>query len=61
MHVAHAVIDGVIDIPRTKGWELGAGGKLEPSAIAEAYWYLHTQPSSTWSWEVDLRPAVEKW
>lgn len=34
VHVAHAVIDGVIDIPRTKGWDLGEGGKIEPDAVS---------------------------
>ena len=61
VHVAHAVIDGVIDIPRTKGWDLGPGGKIEPGAIAEAYWWLHGQPGTAWTWEIDLRPGVEKW
>ncbi|KAL2055670.1 hypothetical protein ABVK25_003912 [Lepraria finkii] len=27
VHIAHAVIDGVIDIPRTKEWDLGEGGE----------------------------------
>ena len=61
MHVAHAVIDGVIDIPRTKGWELPEGGKIDPGAIAETYWGLHVQPSTALTWEVDIRPSVEKW
>lgn len=34
MHVAHAVIDGVIDIPRTKEWDLGEGGKIDPNAVS---------------------------
>ena len=34
VHVAHAVIDGVIDIPRTKDWDLGEGGKIDPSAVS---------------------------
>ena len=34
VHVAHAVIDGVIDIPRTKDWNLGPGGKIDPDAVS---------------------------
>lgn len=61
IHVAHAVIDGVIDIPRTKGWDLGEGGKIDPNAIADAYWHLHTQPKTAFTWEIDIRPSLEKW
>lgn len=63
VHVGHAIIDGVIDIPRTKEWlkELGPEAKLNADAIANDYWYLHTQPVTNFTWEIDLRPAVEKW
>ena len=37
VHVAHAVIDGVIDIPRTKEWDLGEGGKIDPNAVTIPY------------------------
>lgn len=29
--------------------------------IAESYWYLHTQPRTAFTHEIDLRPYVEKW
>lgn len=62
MHVAHAIIDGVIDIPRSKEYfNETAEGKISPDAIAEAYWWLHTQPRTAFTWEIDVRPAVEKW
>lgn len=63
VHVAHAIIDGVIDIPRTKEWlkDLGPEAKLNADGIANDYWYLHTQPKTNFTWELDLRPAVEKW
>ncbi|KAK4132859.1 NAD(P)-binding protein [Trichocladium antarcticum] len=63
VHVAHVIIDGVIDTPRTKAWEVNGGvegGKLDPDAIAESYWHLHTQPRSSFTQELDLRPYVEK-
>jgi len=51
LHVAHFVIDGGI----------GRGeGKLDPDAIARTYLDVHRQDRSAWSFEVDLRPSVEK-
>jgi NAD(P)-dependent dehydrogenase (short-subunit alcohol dehydrogenase family) len=63
VHVSHAIIDGVIDIPRTADWmkEAGPDAKISADAIADQYWYLHTQPRSAWVWEIDMRPWVEKW
>ncbi|KAL6235248.1 hypothetical protein BDW75DRAFT_144528 [Aspergillus navahoensis] len=62
VHVSHVIIDGVIDIPRTKEWaNEHEDGKLDPGAIADAYWHLHTQPRTTFGFELDLRPYVEKW
>jgi len=63
VHVAHAIIDGVIDIPRTKDWPVNGGvedGKISSDAIADSYWYLHTQPRSHFTQELDVRPYVEK-
>jgi len=37
VHVAHAIIDGVIDIPRTKEWPINGGvpdGKISPDAVS---------------------------
>ncbi|KAI9034917.1 uncharacterized protein KD926_005022 [Aspergillus affinis] len=62
VHVSHTIIDGIIDIPRTKAWaNEHVDGKLSPDAIADSYWYLHTQPRTTFAFELDLRPYVEKW
>ena len=33
---------------------------LAPEAIAETYWQLYQQDATTWTLELDLRPAVEK-
>ncbi|RDL37324.1 uncharacterized protein BP5553_04757 [Venustampulla echinocandica] len=62
VHVAHAIIDGVIDIPRTKEWlkDAGPDAKINSDAIADSYWYLHTQPRSSFTQELDIRPYVEK-
>ena len=67
IHVAHVVIDGAIDTPfiRENFPERYAlkerEGILDPEAIAENYWRLHTQPKSAWTHELDLRPWIEKW
>lgn len=65
LHVAHVVIDGVIDgdqvnarLPQVKE-RLGEDGMLAPDAIAEAYWQIHRQHPSAWSLEIDLRPFKE--
>jgi len=34
---------------------------MKPEDIAEAYWQLHAQNKSTWTFELDIRPNVEKW
>lgn len=63
VHVAHVIVDGVIDIPRTKGYSVNDGkedGKISADAIAESYWHLHTQHRSSFTQELDLRPYVEK-
>ena len=63
IHVAHAVIDGVIDIPRTKDRMKDAGpdAKISADGIADAYWHLHAQPRSTFTNEIDIRPYCERW
>jgi len=63
VHVAHAIIDGGIDTPWGKDRVVNGGvedGKISPDAIADAYWHLHTQPRSTFTQELDIRPYVEK-
>lgn len=67
IHVAHVIIDGAIDTAFIREnfperYALKASdGLLEPEAIAEAYWYLHHQPRSAWTQELDLRPWIERW
>ncbi|KAI9037229.1 oxidoreductase, short chain dehydrogenase/reductase family [Aspergillus affinis] len=62
VHVSHVIVDGVIDIPRTKEYKFEhEDAKLDPDAIADSYWHLHTQPRTTFGFELDLRPYVEKW
>jgi NAD(P)-dependent dehydrogenase (short-subunit alcohol dehydrogenase family) len=67
LHIAHVIIDGLIDTAFTQEHfaqrvaEVGPDGILNPDHIAEAYWYLHKQPRDAWTFELDLRPSVERW
>jgi NAD(P)-dependent dehydrogenase (short-subunit alcohol dehydrogenase family) len=67
VHVAHVIIDGLIDtaFSRTSFADrvaaAGSDGILNPDHIADAYWWLHCQPRDAWTFELDLRPWVEKW
>ena len=61
IHVAHFVIDGGIQAgsdPRSA--ERGADGMLLPDEIARSYLAVYRQHRSAWSWELELRPWVEK-
>jgi len=66
IHVAHVVIDGVIEgdralssMPGIKE-RFGADGMLHPDKIAETYLVLHRQHRSAWTHELDVRPWSEK-
>jgi NAD(P)-dependent dehydrogenase (short-subunit alcohol dehydrogenase family) len=63
IHVAHVIIDGQIRSPRYEPMlaDRGPDSLLEPAAIAETYWQLHRQPRSAWTFELELRPWVERW
>ena len=67
VHVAHVIIDGLIDTAfahehfAQRVADAGPDGILNPDHIAEAYWWLHKQPRDAWTFELDLRPSVEQW
>ena len=67
IHVAHVVVDGAIDTEfiRSSFPERYAlkeqGGILDPAHIADNYWHLHAQPRDAWTFELDLRPYMERW
>jgi len=60
IHVAHFVIDGGIRSAARQEPEDKPDSFLDPDAIALSYWNVLQQPRSAWSWEVELRPWVEK-
>jgi NAD(P)-dependent dehydrogenase (short-subunit alcohol dehydrogenase family) len=69
IHVAHVICDGAIDgtFTRSRSDEAAVEALLaddlilKPQDIAASYVWLHNQPRSAWSHEIDLRPWKEDW
>ena len=72
IHVAHLIIDSGVNTAwvreRIKEREgqaalenLDPNRLMPPSAVAEAYWQLYSQPRSAWVFEQEIRPFGEKW
>jgi NADP-dependent 3-hydroxy acid dehydrogenase YdfG len=69
IHVAHIVVDGMVDAPDTLGKMLGEemfnelrekvgmenDGLILPERIAETFFHLAQQHRSAWTHEVDIR------
>lgn len=63
LHIAHFVIDGSIANPDRQGYQPltdKPDALLDPDAIAQSYFAVHDQPRSAWTWEMELRPWVER-
>ena len=60
VHVAHFVIDGSIAQPGRTPPSNAPDSMLDPDAIAVNYLHVLRQPRSAWTWEVELRPWVER-
>jgi short-subunit dehydrogenase len=67
IHVGHVVVDGGIDTEFIRAqfperYQLKErDGILDPDHIADNYWHLHAQPRDAWTFEIDLRPWIERW
>ncbi len=63
IHVCLVIVDGVIDLPRTREFLPDRPDSLflQPADIAETTFQLTQQNPSAWTFEIDLRPAAEKW
>jgi len=65
IHVAHTVIDGVIDGSRARTQfpglveQKGEEGLIKLADIADLYWSIHRQGRSAWCAEIDIRPFKE--
>jgi len=60
IHVTHVVIDGGIKSARRAEPPDAPASLLDPDAIAATYLHLIHQPHSAWTWEIEVRPWVEK-
>ena len=63
IHVALIIVDGVVDLPRTRQAMPGKPDDafVDPAGIAEIAFQLHQQQRRAWSFEVEARPFGEKW
>ena len=72
IHVAHLIIDAGVDTAFVRERIKARGGEealqnlepdqlMDPESVANAYWYLHSQPRDGWTFELDLRPYKETW
>ena len=56
VHVGLFILDGQVG---------DAGGedrtKLDPDAVANTYWSVANQDRTAWSFETEVRPALENW
>ena len=60
IHVAHFVIDGGIRGAGRSDDPAKPDALLDPDAIALSYLNILRQPRSAWTWEIELRPWVER-
>jgi NADP-dependent 3-hydroxy acid dehydrogenase YdfG len=63
IHVGLVIIDGVVDLPRTRERMSGKPDSffVKPDDVAETVFWLSQQPRSAWSFEVEARPFGETW
>jgi len=63
IHVGYLIIDGIIDIERTRARFPDRANDffMQPDAIADSVYALTQQDRSAWAFEIDLRPYGEKW
>ncbi len=67
IHVAHVVIDAAVDtrwieenVPESAALKL-KDGIVSPDALADNYVMLQQQPRNAWTFELDIRPWIERW
>jgi NAD(P)-dependent dehydrogenase (short-subunit alcohol dehydrogenase family) len=63
IHVALVIIDGVVDLPRSRERmkDKPEDFFVKPAGVAETAFSLSEQDRSAWSFEVEARPFGEKW
>jgi len=60
IHVAHIVIDGGVRSAVRPDPEGEPDSTLDPDGVAQTYLALLAQPRNAWSWEIEVRPWVER-
>ena len=67
IHVAHVVIDAAVDtqwiadnFPNSAELKQ-EDGIVDPNDLADNYVMLYDQPRSAWTFELDVRPWLERW
>lgn len=64
VHVVHVRLDCALDVPLVRQYY---GDKIKPEQmsntddVAESYLWVHRQPRSAWSNEIEIRPYTEEW
>lgn len=72
VHVSHIIVDAVVDTQYTddskksspdasKCFKMKLTLNTNGLLVADTYWHLHTQHHTAWTYELDVRPDVEKW
>jgi len=64
VHVAHVRLDCTLDVPivrREYGEKFNPAEAANTDDVAQTYLWVHQQPKSAWSNEVELRPSTETW
>ncbi|MCG7654248.1 SDR family NAD(P)-dependent oxidoreductase [Alteromonas sp. Cnat2-8] len=67
IHVAHVIIDAAVETQWIKDNHpdyatlSSKDGVVQPADLATNYVMLHEQPRNAWTFELDIRPWVEKW
>ncbi len=64
VHVAHLRLDCDLDVPiirEMRGASFRPDHVAQPDDVAQTYLWVHKQPRSAWSNEVELRPFTETW
>lgn len=63
IHVALVVVDGVVDLARTRARMPDKPDSffIKPEGVAETVFHLVSQDRSAWSFEVEARPFGESW
>jgi NAD(P)-dependent dehydrogenase (short-subunit alcohol dehydrogenase family) len=60
IHAANVIVAGLIDSPGTRALSYARENPailMDPARIAEAFWYLHTQHPSCWTYELEITAA----